>query len=187
MKTPTLAALLAALLLAVPGAAQLNLRVEQRVRLVAPAAGLTAPTPATVVGFRGDSVLLQLSAAQVQVPMAAISRIERSRGRARLATAIVGAVVGAGVGYGVGRAADRRAGTDMVREPCEFSVECPSEFRMVEVDRFPPEDRVPYAAGGLLAGVGIGAYLGIERWEKVPLYATLSPSRGGELSIRLRR
>lgn len=47
MKTPTVAALLAALLLAVPGAAQLNLRVEQRVRIVAPAAGLTAPTPAT--------------------------------------------------------------------------------------------------------------------------------------------
>ncbi|HEX2208896.1 MAG TPA: hypothetical protein VHG93_14550, partial [Longimicrobium sp.] len=99
--------LLSALLLTDPAAAQVNLRLEQRVRITAPAAGLTQPTTGTVVGFRGDSVLLQLRAAQVQVPMGAISRIERSRGRSHVWTGVAGALIGGAAGYGAAKIADK--------------------------------------------------------------------------------
>ena len=177
--------MLALVLAASPLGAQVNVQAEQRVRITAPSAGLIAPTAGQVIGVSGDTVLLQVSAAQLFVPMAAISRVEVSRGRNRLPTAILGALAGTAGGMAAAKRMDRDAGVDRVIEPCEFSPECPSEIHVMEVDRFGARERARATAIGTVLGLGVGLLLAPERWKRVPLYAG-SPAAGrGELAVRV--
>ncbi|HEX2076648.1 MAG TPA: hypothetical protein VHG08_03035 [Longimicrobium sp.] len=180
-------AFIAAVVFAVPAAGQtVNLQVEQRVRIVAPTVGLTSPTAAVVVGIERDTAVLQIAQSQLQVPLAAISRIEHSRGTRRVGTAAVGALLGAGAGYLVASSRERVARTDTLKEPCETSLECPLGFQFVFVKRYGSRDYALTMGSAALLGVAIGAYFGSERWERVPLYAGAAPDgRNGELGFRL--
>ncbi|HEX2078257.1 MAG TPA: hypothetical protein VHG08_11130 [Longimicrobium sp.] len=163
------AIVLAGALLAAPAGAQnaVDLRPEQRVRIVAPAAGITQPTVGTVVEMRGDTALLQMTASQVAVPVADITSIEWSRGTSRLGGALIGGVIGGGVGY---VAAGAR--TEVAR----------SNRRELGSDT-----RLLFAGAGAAAGVFLGSLIGEERWRRVPVYAGAAPGgSGGELALRLR-
>lgn len=166
--THTFAVAVAAALLAAPAAAQntLPLRPEQRVRIVAPAAGLTQPTVGTVVEMRGDTALLQMAASQLAVPVADIISVEWSRGTSRLGGALLGGVIGAGLGY---VASNARA--EVAR----------SNNRDLSDSR-----RLLFAGAGAAAGLFLGGLIGEERWGRVPLYAGAAPGgSGGELALRL--
>lgn len=180
-------ALIAAVVFAAPVAGQtVNLQVEQRVRIVAPTAGLTAPTTAVVVGIERDTAVLQIAQSQLQVPLAAISRIEHSRGTRRAGTAAVGALLGAGAGYLVANARKDVARTDTLKEPCETSLECPLGFQFVFVKRHDSGDHALTMGSAAVLGLAIGAFLGAEQWERVPLYADAAADRRrGELGFRL--
>lgn len=180
-------AFLAAVVFAVPAAGQIvNLQVEQRVRIVAPAVGLTTPTQGVVVSIQRDTAVLRISQSQIQVPLAAISRIEHSRGKRRAVVAAVGGVLGAGAGYFVARAREGEPERVTRREPCETSLECPLGFQFVFVTRY-PRDEYPATIGAAAAlGVAFGAVIGSEGWKRVPLYAGAAPGgRNGELGLQL--
>ncbi|HEU0300421.1 MAG TPA: hypothetical protein VFR37_13220 [Longimicrobium sp.] len=53
--------------------------------------------------------------------------------------------------------------------------------------RASPDTRLWFTGAGAAAGVLIGALIGEERWQRVPLYAGLAArGSGGELALRLR-
>ena len=161
-------AMLLALLLAFaarPAAAQEGLgELESgrwRVRLAAPAAGITQLIGATVVQVRGDSMVVEIAGIQKTVAVADVTRLQRTEGvQNRVVHAAVGALAGGLVGYGAGAA--RR----------EFSVS--------------GEDKRPVLTiTGALVGAVLGARFLEGRWRDVPGYAAVVPARGGGEALAL--
>ncbi|HEX8430319.1 MAG TPA: hypothetical protein VF625_03490, partial [Longimicrobium sp.] len=92
------------LLLPRPGAAQEHIRLEpeERIRLVAPKAGIGRARAATVLQMHGDSVLIQLNGLQRDVALSQIQSLEISRGTgSRKRWALTGGAIGTVVGSGV--------------------------------------------------------------------------------------
>src|SRR5687768_16544385 len=92
--------LMAAGATAAPLHAQVTLQPGAKVRITAPTAGVER-FQGTVIAA-GDTVDVARGDARVRVPAAAVTRLELSRGRSRLAGAGRGAMWGAGIGLGLG-------------------------------------------------------------------------------------
>jgi hypothetical protein len=129
--------------------------VGTRVRVRAPGViggGLIGP----VVARSTDTLTVRAPDAQWRaIPMTAITRLERSAGRSRTQGMQRGALRGTGLAIGLGLLnlgfSDRTC--DEARTDCVS----------------PAEGMAAWAAIGLVIGAGVGAAVGSERWERVPL------------------
>lgn len=132
-----------------------------RVRVAAPAAGITELIGATLVQVRGDSLVVEIAGIQKTMALADVTRLQRSEGvQSRVMYAAVGALAGGLAGYGAGLA--RR----------EFSIS--------------GEDKRPvFTATGALVGALLGARFLEGRWRHVPGYAAVVPARSGGEALAL--
>ena len=147
-----------------------ELQPGARVRLRAPEA-IAGRVVGTIIARSPDSVTLTTRhGPPIAVPLATITGAEVSRGRSRRDGAVKGLAWGTGVGLAVWAleviAYDRSSACG--EERCE--------------DDLSPGKYV--AAGvvtGATLGVGIGAIVGAEHWERIaiPTPIALRPSRGG--------
>jgi len=156
--------------LAPAGAQSGALEPGTRVRVEAPRC-VPYPVEGTIVSRRGDALRIERSRGNaVTVPIATLTRVEVSRGRSRLAGALRGGLWGAAAGLGVGVV------SVVASNGCVG--DCSDE----------PSDReylLATPAAGALLGAGVGALIGRERWERVPLpaRATVGPGRARGFSL----
>lgn len=128
------------------------------------------PTIATVAGWRGDSLLLDVSGGpRLPVSLASIASLEVSRGRK--SKLVTGAVVGLGVGT-----AATAAFLGMFCNDPDTLCEADEVWRAFVLIALPTS-----AAGAL-----IGAAVRVERWEPVPLARLRTGSPAGPPGSRLR-
>lgn len=170
MRCIALAAVL--LLLAGPAAAQDRLQPDERVRVVAPAAGFAQPIVGTVVGIYADTLRMRLGprgdagAVQVSVPVATITRLERSAGQGSRAThGLLGAVVGTGLGAVAGQ--------------LQYRMQSHHVDRLGEVSGR-ESLRTELTIAGAVIGTAVGVLLPGERWRRVPVLGSLASAGAGQ-------
>ena len=157
-------ALLLAGALAAPAGAQVTLQPGAKVRITAPSTGVDR-FQGTIIST-GDTIDVARGDARVRVPAAAVTRLELSRGKSRLAGAGHGALWGAGSGLVFGAlTSGLRDNPDVV---CEDGSGCEAYST--------GEWLALNATGGALWGVLIGAIVGKERWDAVPVPGTTRTS-----------
>ena len=138
-----------------------ELQAGARVKVVAPGV-VAGRSEATVIRTTPDTLWLSLSGAGPSaVPLRAITELEVSRGKNRLAGALRGAMYGAGIGVPLGLSGNTQS--DDLSD---------TEFFFAQV------------AGGAMIGAAIGAYIGREHWEHFQIGAATS-SREVRPSMRL--
>ena len=153
---------LAGLTMAAPLGAQVTLNPGAKVRIYAPSAGVER-FQGTVI-TTGDTIDIARGDARVRVPAAAVTRLELSRGRSRLAGAGRGALWGGGIGLVLG------AVTTGQRE--EYT-ECADSDVFNECEPMPTGTWIALnTVGGAIWGTLIGAIVGRERWDTVPVGGT---------------
>lgn len=162
------------LLVPCPAAAQGHIRLqpEQRIRIIAPEAGIGRARAATVLQMHGDSVLIQLHGMQRNVALADIQGLETSLGKgSRKRWALTGGAIGTVVGSGVALWA---------RNNWEQKVVVPGEGIFNDYSE-PYSNTVlaGVAVTGTVLGVGIGALFPSDRWERVPLRAGAAATESG--------
>ena len=160
-----------------------------RVRITAPGGFPTGTV--TFVAVSTDTLVVRLGTNTWSVPIAAVTRLEVSRGRKSFGTrrgAIIGGLVGAASGAIIGAASYEEP------KPCVPE----SFFDCVDFDVFQGGTRTAASAAltgavlGAVAGAAIGGLLGsvikTERWEGVALYrlrVSVVPQRDGRFTFRL--
>ena len=148
--------------MAAPLGAQVVLQPGAKVRVTAPTAGVDR-FQGTVIAT-GDTIDVSRGDARIRVPAAAVTRLELSRGKSRLAGAGRGALWGAGIGLALG------AITSGQRD--EYS-DCDEVAPFVECEPISSGEWLAYnTAGGAIWGTLIGAIVGKERWDTIAVPAT---------------
>lgn len=169
------------LLLPRPAASQEHIRLEpeQRIRLIAPKAGIGRARAATVLQMHGDSVLLQVNGLQREVALSQIQGLEVSRGRGSrrrgaITGGVIGTTLGAGAAYWVHNSFPRKVGTPVPSclppssgQPTS-TPGCPVGMKYHD-EPYPPAVLAGIAVTGTVLGVAIGAMFPSDRWERVPL------------------
>jgi hypothetical protein len=148
-----------------------------RLRLDAPSIG--GRTKAVLLDWRGDSLRIATAGgAPVVLPLSAVRSIEVSRGKSRLLGVGVGALWGAGIYGALGLAIIARwdPGCEHVVGECHPPNKLGAMVLMLE--------------GGAMLGAIVGAIVGRERWQRLPLPArtSLVPVRAGDragLALRI--
>jgi hypothetical protein len=162
------------LLVPCPVAAQSHIRLEpeQRIRLVAPEAGIGRARAATVLQMHGDSVLIQVNGMQRTVALADIQGLETSLGKgSRKRWALTGGAIGTVVGSG----AALWARNNWLRE---VPVDVPGGVKHYS-ERYSNTVLAGVAVTGTVLGVAIGALYPSDRWERVPLRAGAAATESG--------
>jgi hypothetical protein len=155
----TMAGVALTVAMAAPLGAQVMLQPGAKVRITAPTAGIQR-FQGTII-TTGDTIDVARGDARVRVPAAAVTRLELSRGKSRLAGAGRGALWGAGIGLAIGAISmsqrDEYAGCDDL----DLFVDCDpySSGEWLAIN----------AGGGAIWGALIGAIVGKERWDVVPV------------------
>lgn len=140
-----------------PLGAQVVLHPGAKVRITAPAAGV-ARFQGTVI-TTGDTIDVARGDARVRVPANAVTRLELSRGKGRLAGAGRGALWGGGIGLALG------AITTGQRENYG---RCAESGPYVECEPMSSGEWLAYnTVGGAMWGALIGAVVGRERWDTI--------------------
>lgn len=160
------------------GQQQGRLQPGERVRVVAPAAGVSDPIAGTVVELRRDTLTMQLgsrtrpTAVQVSIPVTAVTRLERSAGaRNRVANGVLGVVAGTGLGAVAGQLHYRM-----------------QSYQVTEVgeEREGRESlRTELTVAGAVIGTVVGVLLPGERWRRVPVLGSLTAGGSGGTGTRL--
>ena len=153
------------------GAQLTELQLGARVRVQAPAV-VAGRLEATVIARSLDAVTLTTPrGAPVQVPLAAITAAEVSRGRGRRDGAVKGLAWGSGVGVTMGLLG--AIGSDASSDACGAE---PCDNKLT-----PGEVVAASFITGAMLGTGIGAIVGAEHWERltIPAQVALRPSRAG--------
>jgi hypothetical protein len=162
------------LLVPCPVAAQGHIRLEpeQRIRLIAPEAGIGRARAATVLQMHGDSVLIQLHGMQRNVALADIQGLETSLGNgSRKRWALTGGAIGTVVGSGVALWA---------RDGWKRKIPVPGQGLDNDItERYPNTVLAGVAVTGTVLGVAIGALYPSDRWERVPLRAGAAATESG--------
>jgi hypothetical protein len=144
---------------AAPLGAQVMLQPGAKVRITAPTAGVER-FQGTVIAT-GDTIDVARGDARVRVPAAAVTRLELSRGKGRLAGAGRGALWGGGIGLALG------AITSGQRD--EYA-DCDDLEPFVECDPYSTGEWLAInTVGGAAWGALIGAIVGKERWDVIPV------------------
>jgi hypothetical protein len=144
---------------AVPAGAQVMLQPGAKVRITAPTAGVQR-FQGTIIAT-GDTLDVARGDARIRVPAAAVTRLELSRGKSRLAGAGRGALWGAGIGLGIGAITMSRR---------DEYAGCDDGALFVDCDPYSSGEWLAInAGGGAIWGVLIGAIVGKERWDTVPV------------------
>ncbi|HEX8430320.1 MAG TPA: hypothetical protein VF625_03495 [Longimicrobium sp.] len=186
------------LLLPRPAAAQEHIRLEpeERIRLIAPKAGIGRARAATVLQMHGDSVLLQVNGLQREVALSQIEGLEISRGtgsrkRGAITGGVIGTVLGAGAAYWVHNSFPRKVGTPVpsCRPPSSgvpiSTPGCPVGMKYHD-EPYPPAVLAGVAATGTLLGLVIGARFPSDRWERVPLRLATAEDGGVGVGFTMR-
>lgn len=173
-----------ALLLAAPPACaqrQGRLQPDERVRVAAPAAGLPDPIAGTVVKVHADTLTMYLGArrdsggVQVSIPIAAITRLDRSAGpRSRVTHGLLGGVLGTGLGAVAGHLHYRMQSYQVTETGQEAGGR---ESLRTELT----------VAGAVIGGL-VGALRPGERWRRAPVLASFAAgagARGARLGLRI--
>ena len=157
-------ALLVAGAAAVPAGAQVMLQPGAKVRITAPSTGVDR-FEGTIIAT-GDTIDVARGDARVRVPASAVTRLELSRGRSRLAGAGRGALWGAGIGLAFG------ALTSGLRDDPDLCGDDASTCEGYSMGEW----LVLNTTGGALWGVIIGAIVGKERWDTIAVPGTTRTS-----------
>jgi hypothetical protein len=121
-----------------------------RVRVVAPEA-LPSRFTGRATGIQGDTLLLMKENEDLIVPLATVQLLEISRGRDR----VRGPTYGMGIGAVV--IGTLFAATNSNPSPCDYvCLTVPQAFALG-------------AVLGIIPGTVVGALIGKERWERIPL------------------
>lgn len=142
---------------AVPLGAQVVVQPGAKVRVTAPTVGIQRFRGTLIT--TGDTLDVARGGVRVRVPSAAVTHLELSRGRSRLAGAGRGAIWGAGIGLALG------AITTSQREalgPC-LEVGPGGECESYSAGEW----LVMNTAGGAIWGALIGAIVGREDWDVI--------------------
>ncbi len=171
-KVLLLAGLLAAGCAPAARAQEHPLEVGQRIRVLAPGAGLIDRTAATVIGVWPDSVTIQIHSLQRTLPRASLTALEISRGRgSRTKYGGVGVLLGTGAGAFV--AALHRVYTPAEEVVVGYEERCTllscAEVPILRRKPYPAAATLGIVAAGALAGGVAGALLPADRWEAVPV------------------
>jgi hypothetical protein len=173
---------IAVAMMAVTGIAeaqQVQFGVGARVRVAAPAAGVTRFEGTIITA--GDTLAIAGDGVVVRVPVQAITRLQLGRGRSRRDGALLGARWGSGIGLVLGALTTDQA--KYTTDRCAYVDRCSDASA---------SERVRYvglmAAGGAMWGALVGAVAGRERWDALPLgRVALQPAldAGGAPGARL--
>lgn len=144
---------------------------EDRIRIVAPAAGLHEPVAGTVLQVRADTVVLQMNAVQMTVPISAIRTLERSAGQgSRVRYGIYGGLLGTALGYAAGQV-QYRAQAGYFRDRQVHG----RDSHVVE-----------FTVAGAALGALVGALLPGERWKPAPVLQSFVPAGAGGAGVSFR-
>jgi hypothetical protein len=165
-------------------AQQAELDVGARVRVFAPS--LAAKGLEGTVAHNGDTLVLVVSGARVRIPATVVQRLELSRGRSGADGARRGVVWGAAFGAVLGAISTEEARYALGGSCVDSEYEC---------DGTPTAgQRVTYVGtmiiGGAVWGALIGAIVGRERWDAIPIErvaVTPLPSGGVGVQVRVGR
>ena len=152
-----------------------------RVRGRAPAAGVKR-FDATVIANTGDTLVIAKDGLLMRLPAERIRKLELYRGRDRRLGVRKGVIGGAAFGFLLGgytslvASAHSRTCAEPVASPCE-----PAPWSKREIWAYTGG----FTAVGALSGLGAGALVGLQRWERVtPSRASIVPVPGG-IGIRI--
>ena len=156
--------LLVAGALATPAEAQVMLQPGAKVRITAPTLGVKR-FQGTIISV-SDTIDVARGDARVKVPAAAVTQLELSRGKSRLAGAGRGALWGGGIGLAFG------AITSGLRDDAEVVCEDGAGCEGYSMGEWLAIN----TASGALWGALIGAIVGKERWDTIPVPGTTRTS-----------